>query len=344
MFRFEHPYILYGLAIIPLLWLLIFLKQRAISKKRAAIIDPALQLKLIPTASKSKVWLKLSVYSFAIICLLLALANPQFGSKTEEVKRKGMDIMIALDISNSMQAEDLYPNRLQRAKRSIEELLGYLKADRLGIVVFAGEAFVQLPITTDHSAAKLFLKSIESQLIATQGTDIGAAINLCVASFDMESPTSKAILLISDGEDHQEEAVAAIEAASQQGIKLHAIGMGSRDGGPIPIYNGEKRIGFRKNKEGNTVVTKLNESMLSTLADAGGGLFVRATNSESGMDYIFEALEREEKVEFGAKIYTDFEDRFQYALLPALLLLLIELIIPNIKSIWWEKLFASQKS
>lgn len=343
MFRFENPYMLYGLAVVPLIWLVLLITQRSTRKKRAAIIDPELQRKLIPKASSTKIWLKLSLYSLSLICLFLALANPQFGSKTEEVKRKGMDIMIALDISNSMQAEDLYPNRLQRAKRSIEELLSYLKADRLGIVVFAGEAFVQLPITTDHAAAKLFLKSIESQLIATQGTDIGAAIELCVSSFDMESPTSKAILLISDGEDHQEEAREAIEIASQQGIKLHAIGMGSVDGGPIPIYSGGKRIGFRKNKEGNTVVTKLNEAMLSSLANAGGGLFVRATNSESGMDYIFEALEQEEKVEFDGKIYTDFEDRFQYLLLPALLLLLIELIIPNVKSIWWEKLFVSQK-
>ncbi len=343
MFRFEHPYLLYLLALIPLVWLIFLLQRRAKQKRLRSIIDPNLKSALVPMASKAKAWVKLVIYSLALIALVLALANPQFGSKTEEVKRKGIDLMIALDVSNSMQAEDLYPNRLERAKRSIEELLSYLKSDRIGIVVFAGEAFVQLPITSDHSAAKLFLNSIESNLIATQGTDIGNAVELCLNSFDMEAPSSKAIILISDGEDHEESANAAIQKAAEADVVVHAIGMGSPDGAPIPIYQGGKRIGFRKNKEGNTIVTKLDDAMLSELANMSDGIFVRATNGESGMAYIFEEVERMEKVEIGAKVYTDYEDRFQWLLFPALFLLLIELIIPNVRSLWWEKLFDSQK-
>ena len=343
MFRFEHPYMLFVLALIPFIWL-IYIAQRIRSQRKFdAVLDPTLKKALMPMASKAKGWIKLSLYSLALIFLIIAIANPQFGSKTEEVKRKGIDLMIALDISNSMQAEDLYPNRLSRAKRSIEELLTYLRSDRIGIVVFAGEAFVQLPITSDYSAAKLFLNSIESNLIATQGTDIGNAIDLCMRSFDLEAPTSKAIIMISDGEDHEQSAIEAIQRAAEQGVVIHTIGMGSAEGAPIPVYSGGKRIGFRKNNTGNTIVTRLNEEMLTDLASSSGGVFVRASNAESGMDYIFDEIEKMEKVEVGTKIYTDYEDRFLWMLWPALLILLIELIIPNVRTLWWEKLFDSHE-
>lgn len=343
MFRFEHPYYLYVLMLIPMLWIVQLVYERWRRNKLNAAIDSALHLQLIPRLSRSKIWIKLSIYSLALIALIVGVANPQSGAKQEEVKRQGIDIMIALDISNSMQAEDLYPNRLGRAKRSIQELLTYLKSDRIGIVVFAGEAFVQLPITTDYSAAKLFLNSIESNLIATQGTDIGAAINLCLKAFDPESPTSKAIIVISDGENHEEESAEAIDRAKEMGVVVHTVGMGSIEGAPIPLYNRGTRVGFRQNREGNTVVTKLNEHMLRELAEKTNGTFFRASNAQSGMDFMFEQIEKMEKVEIGTKVYTDYEDQFQFFLIPALILLIIELIIPNTKSIWWEKLFASQK-
>ena len=341
MFRFEHPYMLYFLLILPLLWLGQIFWQRGRSKKLSATIDSDLQQRIMPLASKAKTWLKLSIYSLALVVFILGIANPQIGSKTEEVKRQGIDLMIALDISNSMNAEDLSPNRLERAKRSLKELLTYLKSDRIGIVVFAGEAFVQLPITTDYSAAKLFLDNIQPDLIATQGTDISNAIGLCLKSFDFDSPTSKAIIVISDGENHEEQSISMAEEAASKGVVVHSIGMGSVEGAPIPLYSRGQQLGFKKNQEGNTVVTKLNEEMLSDLASVTGGIFIRASNSESGMAYIFDEVERMEKVEIGTKIYTDYEDRFQFLLLPALILLIIELLIPNTKSIWWEKLFAS---
>ncbi len=341
MFRFEHPYMLYLLLIVPLLWLGQLFWHRRRNKKLGASIDENIQQRIMPLASKAKIWLKLSVYSLALIAFIIGIANPQLGSKTEEVKRKGVDLMIALDISNSMNAEDLSPNRLERAKRSLQELLTYLKSDRAGIVVFAGEAFVQLPITTDYSAAKLFLSNIQPDLIATQGTDIGNAIALCLKSFDFDSPTSKSIIVISDGENHEEASISMAEEAASKGVVVHSIGMGSAEGAPIPIYARGQRLGFKQNQEGNTVVTKLNEEMLAELASVTGGIFIRATNAESGMSYIFDEVERMEKVEIGTKIYTDYEDRFQYLLLPALILLIIELIIPNTKTRWWEKLFAS---
>lgn len=341
MFRFEHTDYLYLLLLIPAFWIIQVFHEMWRSKKIKSVFDEHLQKTMMPRATRAKTWLKLAVYSLAFASLIFAIANPQFGSKTEEVKRKGVDLMIALDISNSMQAEDLYPTRLERAKRSIQELFGYLKSDRIGIVVFAGDAFVQLPITTDYPAGKLFLNTINSNLISTQGTNLGAAIDKCLGSFDAESPTSKVIIVISDGENHESEAEEAMKRAAEQGIVIHAIGMGSVEGAPIPIYSGGQRMGFRKNKEGNTVVTKLDESMLQQLATETGGMFIRASNAQSGMNYLFEEIEKMEKVEIGSKVYTDFEDRFQYLLIPAILLLIIELIIPNTKTLWWEKLLAS---
>ncbi|GAB5538413.1 MAG: VWA domain-containing protein [Salibacteraceae bacterium] len=342
MFRFENPYLLYLLLLVPVVLLVQLFYNRWRRRLIGAQFGENLINQIIPGLSYTKSWIKIGLLCFGITFLILAIANPQSGSKTEEVKRKGIDIMIALDISNSMLAEDLYPNRLARAKRSIQELLGYLKSDRIGIVVFAGQSFVQLPITTDHSAAKLFLNSIETDLIATQGTDIKSAVTLCLESFDPESPAAKSIILISDGEHHEDDLEGIISEAEAAGIVVHSIGMGSEEGAPIPIMNRGKRVGFRQNKTGNTVVTKLNEEMLTSIARPTGGIFVRATNAESGMSYVFEEIEKMEKVELGSKVYTDFDDQFQYFLLPALILLIIELIIPNTRSKWWQKLIASQ--
>lgn len=342
MFRFENPALLYLLFCIPLIWLVQIIYRRWQTKKIGLAIDNRLLGQIAPKYSKHKSWIRFIQLNLGILFLILSIANPQFGSKTEEVKRKGADIMIALDISNSMQAEDLYPTRLDRAKRSIQELIAQLKGDRIGIVVFAGEAFVQLPITTDYSAAKLFLQSIEPDLITTQGTDIGAAVNTCLKSFDFDTPTSKSIIIISDGENHEESALDAAATASEQGVKIHTIGMGSEQGAPIPLFYQNKKVGFRKDKDGKTIVSALNSDMLGQIAAKTNGVFVRASNSDSGMKVIFKELEAMEKTELGSKIYTDFEDRFQYLLLPAIIFLIIELIISNTKSIWWEKLFDSQ--
>jgi Ca-activated chloride channel family protein len=278
--------------------------------------------------------------------VIIGIVNPQSGTKLEEVKRKGADLMICLDVSNSMKAEDLKPNRLEKAKQSISKLVDKLEGDRIGIIVFGGEAYVQLPITTDYAAAKLFLESINTEMIPTQGTAIGAAIDLAVESFGKDEGKNKAILIITDGENHEDNAVKAAESAAEKGITIHAIGMGSVDGAPIPIYKNNVREGFRKDKEGNTVITKLDEKTLQEIATAGNGIFVRATNADAGLNYVLDAIGKLEKKEFESKMYSDYEDRFQWFIAAAFILLLIETFLTERKSKLYQQLnlFNDKKS
>ena len=278
--------------------------------------------------------------------MIIGIVNPQSGTKLEEVKRKGADLMICLDVSNSMKAEDLKPNRLEKAKQSISKLVDKLEGDRIGIIVFGGEAYVQLPITTDYAAAKLFLESINTEMIPTQGTAIGAAIDLAVESFGKDEGKNKAILIITDGENHEDNAVKAAESAAEKGITIHAIGMGSVDGAPIPIYKNNVREGFRKDKEGNTVITKLDEKTLQEIATAGNGIFVRATNADAGLNYVLDAIGKLEKKEFESKMYSDYEDRFQWFIAAAFILLLIETFLTERKSKLYQQLnlFNDKKS
>jgi Ca-activated chloride channel family protein len=276
----------------------------------------------------------LSAFSFVIIGII----NPQSGSKLEEVKRKGADLMICLDVSNSMKAMDLQPNRLEKSKQAITKLIDKLEGDRIGVIVFGGEAYVQLPITTDYAASKLFLESINTDMIPTQGTAIGAAINLAVESFGKDEGKNKAILIITDGENHEDDAIKAAEAAAEKGITIHTIGMGSIDGAPIPVYKNGIREGFRKDKDGNTIMTKLNQQTLQEISAAGKGIFVRATNSDSGLNYVLDAIDKMEKKEFESKMYSDYEDQFQIFIAIALLLLLVETFLTERKSKLYKKL------
>lgn len=286
----------------------------------------------MPNVSKTLPVVKFAFYVLAMLFLLVGLANLQFGTKLDEVKREGVDLMIALDVSNSMLAEDLSPNRLERAKRAIYQLIEKLHNDRLGIIVFAGDAYVQLPITTDYSSAKLFLETIGTDIVPTQGTAIGSAIELAMESFDFENGTSKSIIVITDGENHEDDASGAAASAYAEGVAVHTIGMGAEKGAPIPIYKNGAQIGFRTDNTGNTVVTKLNETMLKDIASAGGGSYVRASNANAGLGIIMNEIDKLEKKEFGSKSIKDYEDRFQAFLIVALILLVIEFFISNRKS------------
>jgi Ca-activated chloride channel family protein len=281
----------------------------------------------------------------AMVSLLIGLANLQFGTKLEEVKREGIDLMICLDVSNSMLAEDLSPNRLERSKRAIYQLIEKLHNDRLGIIVFAGQAYVQLPITTDYSSAKLFLETIGTDIVPTQGTSIGSAINLAMESFDFENGTSKSIIVITDGENHEDDAMNAAIEASDKGVIVNTIGMGSEKGGPIPVYKNGAQVDFRKDNTGNTVVTKLNEKMLKEFATAGNGSYVRASNAKGGLDKIMSEIDKMEKKEFGSKSFKDYEDRFQIFLIIALFLIVLENFISNRRSTKLDgvNLFESKK-
>jgi Ca-activated chloride channel family protein len=338
MFQLENKYFLYAFGLIPIFIILYWMMNRWRKKALSQYGDITVIQNLFPDVSKTKrIWkfiLFLSAFSFVIVGII----NPQSGSKLEEVKRKGADLMICLDVSNSMKAMDLQPNRLEKSKQAITKLIDKLEGDRIGVIVFGGEAYVQLPITTDYAASKLFLESINTDMIPTQGTAIGAAINLAVESFGKDEGKNKAILIITDGENHEDDAIKAAEAAAEKGITIHTIGMGSIDGAPIPVYKNGIREGFRKDKDGNTIMTKLNQQTLQEISAAGKGIFVRATNSDSGLNYVLDAIDKMEKKEFESKMYSDYEDQFQIFIAIALLLLLVETFLTERKSKLYKKL------
>lgn len=290
---------------------------------------------LIPNYSKTRENIKFFILLFYISALIIGIANPQIGTKMEEVKREGVDLMIALDLSNSMLSEDIKPNRLERARQAISRLIDKLEGDRIGLIVFAGDAYVQLPITTDYSAAKLFLATVNTSIIPSQGTAIGKAIKLSMNSFDMQNGQNKAIIIITDGENHEDDAIQQAKEANEQGVFIHTLGMGLSKGGPIPIYNQNgDNIGYRKDKEGNTVISKLNEQMLQEIASNGNGTYVRANNTQAGLSTLFLEINKMEKKEIGTMVFTDYKDRFQLFIFIALLLVFFDLILLNRKNKW----------
>ena len=294
---------------------------------------------LIPNYSKTRENIKFIILLSYISALIIGIANPQIGTKMEEVKREGVDLMIALDLSNSMLSEDIKPNRLERARQAISRLIDKLEGDRIGLIVFAGDAYVQLPITTDYSAAKLFLATVNTSIIPSQGTAIGKAIKLSMNSFDMQNGQNKAIIIITDGENHEDDAIQQAKEANEQGVFIHTLGMGLSKGGPIPIYNQNgDNIGYRKDKEGNTVISKLNEQMLQEIASNGNGTYVRANNTQAGLSTLFLEINKMEKKEIGTMVFTEYKDRFQLFISFALLLLLADLILLNRKNKWSNRI------
>jgi len=322
---------LYGLVLIPALVILYWITARWRKRALKQLADAHLTGALIPNYAPGLNRWKRFLFASALAFLLVGMADPQIGSKYEEVKREGFELMICLDVSNSMLAEDLTPNRLERAKQAISRLIDRLKNDKIGIVVFAGDAYIQLPMTVDHSAAKLFLRSIDTDIVPTQGTAIGKAIELAINAFSTEEKVNRSIIIITDGENHEGDALQQAAAAAELGIKVHTIGIGSVEGAPIPVYKGGRMLGYRKDREGNTIVTRLNETMLQQIAAAGGGVYVRANNSRVGLNALMDELEGMERKEFESKMFTSYEDRFQYLIAVALILLIIEVLLPSRK-------------
>ncbi|MEO6902503.1 MAG: VWA domain-containing protein [Bacteroidia bacterium] len=345
MFQLENKYILYALAIIPLVLLLQFFLLQWRKKAKIAYGNIDTIEKLFPDVSKTKRAWKFILYTIALLFLITGIANPQVGTKLENIKRKGADIMICLDVSNSMKAEDFYPNRLEKAKQAISKLISSLEGDRIGIIVFAGEAFVQLPITTDYAASKLFLDGIRTDLVAVQGTNIGDAIDLAVESFGKDDGKNKAIIVITDGEDNEAEGINAAKRAAEKNIVVHTIGMGSPSGAPIPTFKNGVKEGYKKDKDGNTIITRLNVETLKQIASAGNGIYVQATNSDTGLNSILNEINKLEKKQFESKMYSDYEDRFQWFISVAFILLLIEIFISERKSKFFKRLnlFGNEK-
>jgi Ca-activated chloride channel family protein len=324
MFRFAHPEYLYFLFVIPLL-IGVFIYN--LHKKRQNIRlfgNPELLAELMPNVSHVRPHVKFWIQITIVILMTIVLAQPQFGTKMEEVKRKGIEVMIALDVSNSMMAQDILPNRLEKAKQVLAKLVDDMKNDKVGLIVFAGDAYTQLPITADYISAKMFLSTISPQLVPRQGTAIGSAIDLAIKSFGKKSETKRAIILITDGENHEDDAIGAVKLAVGEGINVHVIGMGKPEGAPIPI---EGTMSFWKDKNGNVVVTKLNESMCRDIAEAGNGIYVRADNSNSAYKMVSKELDKLAKSDLASQVFSDYNEQFQSFAILALILLFIELFV-----------------
>jgi len=325
MFRFAHPEYFWALLLVPAFTVL-FVWTR-IRRKNALqkFGEPEIMKYLMPSVSGFRPVLKFILFMLATTFFIAGLASPQFGSKLKKVKRQGVEILIALDVSNSMNAEDIKPNRLERAKRAIDRLISKLKDDKIGLVVFAGDAYMQLPITTDYNSAQLFLSAINTEMIPKQGTAIGAAISMAERSFTPNPSTSKAIILITDGENHEDDAVKAAENAHKNGIVVHAIGMGLPQGAPIPSGDGQGE--YKRDKDGNVVITRLDEVTLQKIAAAGGGVYLRANTAQVGLDELFDEINKMQKTEMEARTFSEYEEQFQYFFAAGLLMLLLEFLL-----------------
>jgi len=326
MFRFGNIEYLWGLVIIPILVFLFILSRVARKRALRKFGQENILRELMPFHSKNRPGFKFFILMLALAFFIVGMARPQFGSKLKKVKREGIELIIALDVSNSMMAEDIQPNRLERAKRAISRLVDRLKDDKIGLIVFAGDAYTQLPITSDYNSAKLFLNSVNTQIVPKQGTAIGAAITLAMRSFTPGAKASKAIVVITDGENHEDDAIAAARAALDEGIIVHTIGMGLPSGSPIPVLrNGQ--TDYLKDRDGKVVVTKLNEQMLEQISAAGNGIYVRANNAQVGLNSLFDEINKMDKQEMDTRIYSEYDDQFQYFFAVGLLLLLFEFVI-----------------
>jgi len=329
MFRFEDPIYLYALVLIPVLALIrwwMMLRQR---KRLRRFGDPQLVRQLMPDVSRFRPLVKFGLLLTALALLIVMLARPQMGTKISHEKRTGIETIIALDISNSMLAEDVSPSRLDRAKMMVENLVDHFTNDKIGLIVFAGEAYVQLPITSDFVSAKMFLSSIEPGLIETQGTDIAAAVNMATHSFTQEEGVGKAIIVITDGEDHEGGALEAAQEAKEKGMRVYVLGIGSSKGSPIPIPGTSD---YMKDNSGETVMSALNEDMCKQVASAGGGAYIHVENNSNAQEQLNRELDKLAKKEISSTVYSDFDEQFQAVGILVLLLLIAEICILEIKN------------
>ena len=323
MFRFENPIYLWLLLIIPILIIIKIMMWYVQRKNLSRIGNPTLLKELMPDVSRFRPWVKFLLLITALSSLILALARPQFGSKISHEKRNGIEAIIALDISNSMLAQDVQPSRLDKSKLMIENLINGFIKDKIGLVVFAGEAYVQLPITSDYVSAKMFLSDITPNLISAQGTDIARAIRVSLSSFTQQKGVGKAIILITDGEDNEGGALEAVKEAKEKGVNVFILGVGDSKGAPIPLGNGE----YLKDNHGQTVVTALNENMCKEIAQAGSGTYIHIDNTSLAQEQLNNELSKLQKGDSDAVVYSEYNEQFQIVALFSFILLLIEVCL-----------------
>jgi Ca-activated chloride channel family protein len=338
MFRFGHSEFLYLLAGIPVLIIIYIIAYGLKKKSIRKFGNPEVVSQLMPDISGVRSHLKFVILTLALIIMIFAISGPQFGSKLKEIKRKGIEIIIALDISNSMLAEDIKPDRLERSKQAILRLLDQLENDRIGLIVFAGDAYTQVPITTDYDGTRMFLNNINTDIVSRQGTAIDKAIRLASNSFSPDAEANKAIIIISDGENHEGDAIQAAEQANEKGIKIYTIGMGSQGGAPIPVKGAYYQKEFLKDRQGNVVTSKLNSKMLSQIAVAGGGKYYHATSTNAGLNKLFNDLDKLDKVEIDTKVYSEYEEQFPVLVWMALALIVLNFLILERKNKWLKNI------
>jgi len=334
MFELESPIWLWGLLWIPVLlmayWLFLQWRKGAIAR----FGEWNLVEQLMDGFSAKRQHIKFLLWLISIGFIVLGLTNPQMGTRLQKVKRQGVDVVIALDVSKSMLAQDITPNRLDRSKQFISKLLSRMADDRIALIIFAGNAYMQMPLTIDYSAAKLFLNTISTEIVPTQGTAIGEAIDLATQAFDPNEEKFKTLIIITDGENHEKGAIKSAEEAEELGVLTYTVGVGSKEGGPIPVYRGNtKQIAdYVRDKSGKTVNSKLNIEMLKDVAKAGNGQFFQLTNGTKEIDNILDELSGMEKKEFEDRVFTDYEDQFQWLIGPGLLLLIFNIFYPERKN------------
>ena len=325
---FAEPKYLMLLLLIPVFFVIQALVLKFRAKRIRRFGDQALVEKLMPSYSKAKVWLRLSLFAIAFMFFILGISRPQMGAILKEHKTRGAEVMVVLDVSNSMLAQDYSPNRLERAKLAISRMVDKLRDDRIGLIVFAGNSFVQLPITTDYVSAKMFLSSISTESVPIQGTAMGEAISTALRSFSAQSDKSRAIIVITDGENHEDDPVAAARQAAELGVRVFTIGVGSPQGTMIPMGDGE----YLEDREGNPVVTRLDEKVLQEVAEAGKGLYVHAGNREFGLDPVIEEISRMDDEEYNSIVFEEYDELYMYFLAVAFFFLVLEMLIGDRRS------------
>ena len=337
MYQIEEPKYFILLALIPILWVAYFYMRYWQKRKQKSFSDAKLMKKIVAEQSGFKPFIKLVLLSLTILFLVLGLTNPKMGTKLETVKRKGVDIVFAIDVSKSMDAEDIAPSRLEKAKRLVSKIVDNLVSDRIGIIAYAGEAYPLLPITTDYAAGKIFLQNMNTDLVSSQGTAIDDAIQLASTYFD-DDDTNKILIIISDGEDHSEKAVEAAKEAQKNGVTIFSIGVGTRKGSVIPIKKNGNLYGYKKDKTGNTVITHLNDKILREIAQVTGGKYIDGTNTKQVVNYIADALKKMDKKEIETTKFSEYKDQFQWFLAAGLLFLILYLLVLERETQWLRKL------
>lgn len=346
MYKLEEPIYFYALAIIPVMiviFLLVLWWKKRTQKKFA---DLELLEQLAPNSSVFKSTLKLLILSLGIAFLVLALVNPKMGSKLKTVKREGVDIVFALDVSRSMLAEDIAPNRLEKAKQVISKIIDNLGSDRVGVIIYAGNSYPLLPITTDHAAANMFLQNASPDLVSSQGTAINEALELAKTYYNNDEQTNRFLVIISDGEDHQEETKQMAQNLSNEGVKVYTIGVGTEKGGPIPLRESGDLVGYKKDRKGETVITKRNAEVLQNIADIANGKYIDGNITENPVKEISSIMANAQKSEFETKQFSDYKDQFQWFLGIGVFFLLLDVFLFEKKTKWVKKvdLFNEEKT